>query len=167
MVESPYADLNPKDTTICELQQKPSGTETHFWYADQGKSEETGTGCTGTAITTKLTTTLGGQKIASGKLLKADDTSTPKEGTITSTTKGEEYSQEVGLADRKINTKDGHDTKYYYLVVKYPNQNENQSTKDVNKTISVTLSLDESNPPTVEVYNEMSVLKIIMSKGPN
>ena len=149
MVESKYSDLNPADTTICELQQQPAGTETHFWYADA--EDDSGEGCSGSAITDKLTGELSGQKIASGKLLKATDTNTPKEGSITSSTKGEEYNQEVDLSQRTINTTTGHDTKYYYLLVKYPNESStDQSKTDAKKEISVKLTIE--GEPTAEVY---------------
>ena len=138
MVESKYSDLNPADTTICELQQQPVGTETHFWYADKGDSS--GKGCSGSAITDKLTqpkdTGLGGQKIASGILKKAEDTGNPTTGSITSATEGPEYSKIVDLSQRTINTTTGHDTKYYYLLVKYPNESStDQSKTDVKKRL--------------------------------
>ena len=161
MVEDQYSELNAEDTTICELKQKSVGNQTYFWYGDKKEEpvpNEAETGCTGTAITTKLTgekgsgAGLGGKLIASGKLLKATSTDTPKQGTITSKTSGEEYNQEVDLSQRVINTTTGHDTKYYYLVIKYPNKNESQSATDAKKTISATLTID--GDPITELYTK-------------
>ena len=152
MLESEYSDLNPKDTTICKLQQKQlTSGDTQFWYADESEEEPANTtSCTGTKITGKLTE-LGGQVIARGKFLadKAELTTIDKD-TITENAEGE-VTAEGALENRVINTKAGHTTKYYYLVVKYPN-NGDQTEGDAGKQITAKLTLD--GKPASTLYTE-------------
>ncbi len=145
MVSKEDSDLNAEDNTICELQQKMEGNTTKFWYSDKdaGNDKDT-TSCSGSAIIERLQNTLSGTKIASGKL-KASTSAT-----IDKNTSGEEIDEhDSDLQKRVINTKDLK-TKYYYLVVKYPNTGKDQTSTDKAQTISVTLKLDGT--PASELY---------------
>ena len=148
MVESQVDDLDPKNTTTCKFRQQKNDVtgETQYWYSDDESTPvESDEGCKATAIINKISTTLHGTKIASGKLLNGKDT----EQHITKDTETEEYTKGDGtLEDRVINT-NNKQSKYYYLVVKYPNQNKNQSTTDAGKTFSVKLSIDGKPASTV------------------
>ena len=141
MVESSYDNLDATQTTTCKLRKKIVGNDLQLWYSDlEGDDPTNDAGCKGEAITTKLTNTLQAKTIASGKLLanKTDQVIDKN-----STEDEEEYKKESGadLANRAINTDDKQD-KYYYLAVKYPNQNANQSLTDEEKEIKVSLSID-------------------------
>ncbi len=88
---------------------------------------------------------MSGTKLASGKLKANKD----GDGEITKDTVGDEFTAENGdLEQRKINTSDKQ-SKYYYLVVKYPNSNTPQSETDMAKQIKVTLSIDGKPASTV------------------
>ena len=140
MVESEYAKLDEEETTTCKLHQKGEGNETQFWYADIDDSEENTESCDAAAITTKITSELTGKKIASGKLKKNTQSG---QGHITKDTLQDVDGEQTDgdLNNRKINTSSP-STKYYYIVIKYPNSGEDQSPTDAGKTISATLSID-------------------------
>ncbi len=159
--EANKVELNAEETTICKLIEKKDDAsgETRFWYSDiatEGENEATDKGCSASAITSKLAG-MGSTKIASGKLLHYEeerDQSNDGKRTITKDTATDEtgeYNKDDGeLSKRVINTKDKK-AKYYYLVVKYPNENKPQ-TNDQNKLIQVNLSLD--GKPAATLYEE-------------
>ncbi len=143
MVESKYDNLDASEITTCKLRNKINENELQLWYSDSDSGDPTeDAGCKGEVITTKLTQELNAKTIASGKLLKNQlvDKEITKD---TSTDDSGEYQKGEGadLEGRAINTSDKTD-KYYYLVVKYPNKNENQSPTDEKKEIKVSLSID-------------------------
>ena len=144
MVESSVDELQAPATTSCTLKKLPGADGvTKFWYQDSTEEgdEPTNKGCTASAITTKISETLSGAQLASGKLLASDDGESPKTGKITKDTQSEEYKAGSGaLKDRKINTKDKK-AKYYYLIVKYPNNNSEQDD-DQKKNIQVSLTIE-------------------------
>ncbi len=143
MVAQEYEGLNAAEETTCELKQKQVGSQVQLWYADKNDDDadpSSDSGCDGEAITQAINK-LNPTKIASGKFLKQKSIKT----TIDKTTltqpeiSGGTQEDEGNLENRKINTQDTK-TKYYYLVVKYPNDG-NQSN-DVGKKISAKLSID-------------------------
>ncbi len=149
-------NLNLEETTVCKLQTKTTATDTYYWYADsdtpgytEGNGDPTNAGCTAKAITEALTTGEEATKIASGKLNNVSTESGT--GTVDKNSDEPELQKEGyngDLAQRTINTKDN-STKYYYLVVKYPNKNDTQDS-DQGKEISVKLSLDGT--PVASLY---------------
>ncbi len=146
MVESAYDGLDTAQTTTCTLRQKGDGAETQFWYSDASDAGTDNTAsCKAETLVGKLTGTMGGTKIAHGKL----NASTPS-GTITKNDLDSETNfQDSGdLEGRKINTSTTK-SKYYYIVVKYPNSGEDQSPTDAGKTISATLSIDGEVASTI------------------
>lgn len=158
VVDGIYDELNAQETTICKLQQKQSENKTLFWYSDGSGSDltnENGAGCSGSAITTYLTGTLNGKKLASGKFLKATSGGST-ERTITKSTESDEGELDTQtdryLDNRKIDTSaDGTKEKYYYLIVKYPN-NGDQTATDQKKNITAKLEIDGN--PTVTLYTK-------------
>ncbi len=145
MVPKEYDGLEAEKTTICKLQQKTDATgKTMFWYADQSDNGlvET-TACSGNAITTKLQNGteqggLGATKIATGKLKKEQSTKqTIDKNSGTDELDTEGYQSD--LTQRTINTKDLQ-SKYYYLIVKYPNTGDQSA--DAGSQITVSLNLD-------------------------
>ena len=148
MLDSAISNLDAEKTTICELKQLTdnSSNETKYWYQDKNAGDNpSNEGCTASAITGKLSED-GATKIASGILKTGEEN-----GTITKATEpGDEYTAgDTDLTKRTINTSDKK-AKYYYLVVKYPNKNDNQAKTDAGKDINVTLSLDGT--PTSTLY---------------
>ncbi len=145
MVESEYDELEAEKTSICKFREERNGEtgETQYWYSDDTSQEATeDTGCTATNIINKLQNQLSGKKIANG-VFKAGQNKT-----IDKNTTGDELVKGVGLDDRKINT-NNMPSKYYYLVIKYPNENKNQSTLDAGKTFTASLSVDGTPASTL------------------
>ena len=139
-------DLSADKTTICKLQENKENGDTRYWYADgTGVSEsQNNDSCTGSALINKITTTLNGKKLATGKLLSGKN----ENKTITKDTKSSELSleeEDSNLSNRTLST-NGTNQKYYYLIVKYPNDKQkDQSLTDAGKQITVTLSLEEGS----------------------
>lgn len=140
-------ELNAQSTTICQLKGDAAGGTTKYWYADgtdvsDGASNDR---CTGSKIIGKITSDLSGKKLASGKLLAGKNAKT-----ITKNTKEDgqvelDPSEGENLANRTLKTS-GTSKKYYYLIVKYPNETaKDQSDTDAGKSINVTLSLQEGS----------------------
>ena len=151
VTDTEYDELDAAETTSCELKQYSVEGETQFWYADNTESDTDNTkSCTGTNISTKLSQ-ISAKKIASGKLLKNQS----EAKTITKDTPSGvdgEYVKGDGadLSNRLINTKNK-PNKYYYLVVKYPNDGTDQS-EDAGNPITVKLSIE--GPAQVSLYTE-------------
>ena len=122
--------LDPK----CVLNNHTVGLNTYFWY-DNSETENYESGaCTFTDAQTHAFE--GIQKIADGKLLA---NTTGDQGSITSLTGTDTqelsstYSENNPLKGRTLNTKNL-TSKYYYLVVSYPNSSD-QSKDATGKTI--------------------------------
>ena len=155
MVEGEYDQLDATKTTICELQHNSTDSETQLWYSDKkdqglGVSSDPSDdqGCSGSAIINKLKAPpLNGIKIASGKLKMKQNEN--KEITKDSLAEADGQQDDGDLSKRTINTKNL-PSKYYYLVVKYPNENKDQSETDEAKQIKVALSID--GPAQVSTY---------------
>ncbi len=140
--------LDAQGTTICQKKSE-SGTagETKYWYADgTGVSEgPNNDSCTGSAIVKKLTDELSGKKLAFGKL-KANGSATITKDTTDQVTL--DPTEGENLANRTLET-NGTKTKYYYLIVKYPNKpSEDQSKTDAGKNINVSLSIKQDSVET-------------------
>ena len=150
MVENEYDSLDAAGTTNCKLIEKQDENgKTKFWYSDKSTEEATAnptedSGCKGEAIITKLRDNLSGTQIATGKIKNGT-------GSITKDTieAADGEIKDNNLSKRVINTSDKK-AKFYYLVVKYPNQDTDQATNDAGKDINVTLSLDGT--PTSTLY---------------
>ena len=137
--------LDPK----CVLNNHTEGLNTYFWY-DNTISENYSSGaCTFTDDQTQ--TFKGIQKIAHGKLSsdKTDDSGVINSETIGGTELDSSYETNP-LKARTLNTK-SLTSKYYYLVVSYPNSG-NQTDDATGKTIKVSLQLD--GQPDTKVNNE-------------
>ncbi len=140
------ADLDPK----CKLKTLVDGTNTYLWFADQNDdgSDKT-TECTFGAEA--LAAFSVDKTVASGTLKK----NTPS-GKITAATElGAQSGNEIESGDsgetnplkgRQLDTSsNGVGTKYYYLVIDYPNLESDQATTDATGLeISATLKVDES-----------------------
>ena len=142
--------------TTCELKTKVVGNTTYYWYADvadKGEDYQTEQ-CEAEAIKTAVKAA-DGKMIAHGKLLHDEGTQDKK---ITKATNGNEEinlddvesaNSTNNLGDRELSTKTGKDSKVYYLVVKYPNKDQNQATADAGKDISVKLAVNEETASSV------------------
>ena len=167
MLKSKIEDLSQfteqngfSNITTCELKHKTEGTNTYYWYADKGDTSEnynTGERCDAEAIRTAVQGA-NGELIAYGDLKHGQESQKIDKNTQ-STDNSIKYSEEEGtltsdplkeaktkikqnnLGGRTLNTKDGENSKVYYLVVKYPNAQTDQTSKDSGKDISVKLDV--------------------------
>ena len=133
--------LDAQSTTVCQLKEDKSSSPAKYWYAD-GTGVEMGANndsCTGSALITKITDELSGKKLASGKLKRSTETGEITKDSGADVTLDPEDSK---LENRTLKT-NGTSKKYYYLIVKYPNNKAlDQSDTDAGKEITVTLSLE-------------------------
>ncbi len=118
-------------TTACKLVTEAGkgdgSNETHYYYTHDGSTTtDDGEDCKAeNLLKTKLTTF--GSPLAKGTIAN---------GSGVTITDGEEE-----LASRTISTNDGNaKSKYYYLVVEYPNSG-NQTTTDAGNTVQINLDL--------------------------
>ena len=148
MTKTSYDALNAAEETTCELKHNSEETETQFWYADQSDpGTDNKQSCTGTAIQTKLQS-LSATKIASGKLKAGKTNQDITKDNLTDQDIADGTQDDGDLSKRMINTSTT-PSKFYYLVVKYPNTGDQSS--DAGNTINVTLSID--GPAQVSLYN--------------
>lgn len=157
MVESEYSDLKAAETTTCKLIEKKDDTtgETKFWYSDKATEDATANpaedqGCKGEAITNYITSTLKGTLLAHGKLNKTTDNGTITKDSLEEVEGSQDHSN---LEDRVIDTETTK-SKFYYLVINYPNENSNQATLDAGKQITAKLSLDGKPAATLKTAAE-------------
>ena len=144
--------------TTCERKEQVVGGNTYYWYADvedEGTDYQSQEQCDAEAIKSAV-------KGESGELIAYGTFPTGKEGeqTITksSTDKDEsgikyneqEESQQDEdkkkikanqLGNRTLDTREGESSKVYYLVVKYPNKNDDQASTDQGRQITVKLEV--------------------------
>ena len=151
--------------TKCERKEQTDGTKTYYWYADAddpGSDYQSQEQCDAENIKTEVKTN-GGTLIAYGNFKNGQ--SSKKITKTTQTTEGEiQYGEESAnedsdkklitenqLGDRTLNTVNSQ-SKVYYLVVKYPNKNTDQSSADAGKTIQVKLEVDADTANST-IYN--------------
>ncbi len=131
-MDSEVEDLNAG----CQVLHKEVSGEVHMWIGSSTDSNEnTESSCSYADETTKFPPA---NKIASGKLASGKEVDT----TINSESKETEIDQATkgNLDNKKIDTtiENG---KYYYLVVKYPNDSSDQTAGDKGKTISASVKI--------------------------
>ncbi len=158
--------------TTCERKSESVEGNTYFWYADK---DDHGTyteqdRCDAKAIQEAVKSNEG-QLIAYGKL---PSKSLEQDQKITKSTTKEDgdgaiqyeeteetlqsdplKEQKVAikanqLGERELSTKEELSSKVYYLVVKYPNENSNQSSDDAGKDIKVNLNVAEGSKFVVD-----------------
>ncbi len=152
--------------TKCERKEQTDGTKTYYWYADAddlGINYQSQEQCDAENIKAEVKTN-GGTLIAYGKFKNGQ--SGQKITKATQNTDGtiqfneDESSQQDEdkklikknqLGDRTLNTVDTQ-SKVYYLVVKYPNKDTDQSSADAGKTIQVKLEVDADTANST-IYN--------------
>ncbi len=147
------ADLDPD----CKLVSDVVGNETHYWYNDTGtkdeEEDETPTSCT---LSSSQKETLQSTTMIGYGYLKANQSQNAVINKETATQTGNPSGTTVGnvtaelyntgdetnnpLKGRTLNTEDTK-SKYYYLVVQYPNENSKQNEDEGSKTINVSLKV--------------------------
>ena len=131
---------SPTDVTLdpkCKLMTKTAGKQTYLWYGDDAE-EDDGTDesseclfdSTALSVFSKLNT------IASGELKTKTTGGTIDKDTI----------QGNPFAGRTLDTQvGGTSTKYYYLVIDYPNDGDQTEGDATGEQIRVSLTLDKDN----------------------
>ncbi len=118
--------------TTCGLVKEPGvgsgGNEIHYYYTANGQKNDGGQNdCTKNLLSTKLSSF--SNPVASGTINK---------GSVIVSDDGEEN---LNKSIEDVSDENGK-TKYYYLVVEYPNDASSQNDADMGNNINVSLVLD-------------------------
>ncbi len=143
------ADLDPACELITQTGQNVDGKEATFlWYGNEGddgsegpEGKECTFGANALAAFGSATTVASGDLTGSGKI----DRDTEVGGEDNKIESGDRVDQNP-LKGRQLDTRvGGTSTKYYYLVVDYPNENKDQSADATGGTISVSLKITDGS----------------------